>query len=337
MLIDPNRIKVPQHRLDSNALLLHNMGVTKLTGGRLDAGETMAFSRQLEAVQAAIITTDFPALKARQLIPLATDVPSFSDSFVWRRRIASGNAEWISSEADDIPEVAGKYVEDRAPIRLYGIGFSYGIIESQKAALLNINLPSDKALDAKEEAERFGDNVAAFGDSDRGIAGFLNATDSMGVVIEPTTGYTLNIAAATGVQVLDNLNKFTQSVFVASSEVYETKRIVVDTTTWSIITTKRLGDNDGRTVIQAWREANPGVDIVSWNKTNLAAASGTGPRWVAYDPNVNKVKLVWPTAYQQIPPQARNLRFVVPGYAEIGGVVILKPLSMRYLDGIVFA
>lgn len=336
MRIDPKLIVVPQHRLDANAAILHSMGITKSDGERLDAGETLAFSRQLEVVQAEIITTDFPALKARQLLPLATDVPPNSGSFVWRRRKAVGDPKWIDNEADDIPEVAASYVEDRSPLRFYGIGYSYGMLEAEAASRLGISLPSDKALDAAEAAERFGDYVAAFGDTDRGIPGFLKAEDTMGVKITPTAGYTLNVATATGLQLLDNLNLFSDALKLLTVDVHEAKRIIIDPRSYSIISLKRVSDTDNRTVLQAWREANPGKEIVSWTHASTASATG-GVRWTAYDPDVRKVKLVWPVKYRSIPPQARNMRFVVPGYSEIGGAVIMKPASVLYLDGIVFA
>ena len=72
----------------------------------------------------------------------------------------------------------------------------------------------------------------------------------------------------------------------------------------------------------------------SWYKLNTADAAGTGPRALFYKRSPEVLELVIPQDFEQLPPQAKNLAFVVPCHARCGGVVVRYPVAMLYLDGI---
>ena len=54
---------------------------------------------------------------------------------------------------------------------------------------------------------------------------------------------------------------------------------------------------------------------------DFADAAGTGPRMLTYQRDPEILELIIPQDFEQFPPQARNLAFVVPCHARIGGVV----------------
>ena len=76
------------------------------------------------------------------------------------------------------------------------------------------------------------------------------------------------------------------------------------------------------------------TDVDFWHKLDLADAAGTGPRMVTYQRDPEVLELVIPQEFEQFPPQARNLAFVVPCHARVGGVVVYYPLAIVYTDGL---
>ena len=54
---------------------------------------------------------------------------------------------------------------------------------------------------------------------------------------------------------------------------------------------------------------------------------------VAYQRDPMVLQLEIPQEFEQFPPQARGLSFVVPCHARIGGVHMHYPLAVAYMDG----
>jgi hypothetical protein len=88
-----------------------------------------------------------------------------------------------------------------------------------------------------------------------------------------------------------------------------------------------------RSIIEWFRATYPGVMLDTWYKAKGAGAGGTD-RMVAYTLDPDHLQGYIPQEFEQLPVQERNLEFVVPCHARIGGVAVYYPLSMSYGDGI---
>lgn len=311
-------------------------GRGRMRGRRLDAGETMLLSRMVEHVQAEVVKAEYAELKARKIIPLASGIPEGAETFTYRIRTQAGRARWISNGADDLPAVSAYYTEASSKIRTVGIDFRYTVTELLSASMSGISLNADLALDAREAVERFIDYVAALGDSSVGVYGFLKGEDAWGVDLDTVAdGYTGTWGgAATGATMLADLQKFGQSVWLKSGGVYTAKRLILDDASYSDAATKPYSATIPDTVLEVFLRSSPSVrEVIPWSMCNTADAQNNGARWVAQDPRPDAQKLIAPVAYRALPPQARGLYLEVPGYARFGGVVIEKPMTMVYLDG----
>jgi hypothetical protein len=71
--------------------------------------------------------------------------------------------------------------------------------------------------------------------------------------------------------------------------------------------------------------------VDQWNKLNAAGAGGVS-RAVCYMRSEEVLAGVEPQAFEQFPPQWRNLEAVIPTHSRIGGVRIQYPLAVAYMD-----
>jgi len=343
MLILPKNYRCNPSNLAAVGAILSTINLDALNipgrklGKRVDAGETMAVTRQLEHVQAQIVQTRFPELMLRKLVPLDTSVPAYAKSFTWRREQESGEAKWMGDQgADDAGNVSGFIQEESTLIREIEINHQYSVVDLMMAAAIGHPLASADALKARRAVERFIDRWGAFGDATRGIGGLLKGEEKYGVHLQVVgDGYTGNWGdTATGPTMVDDLNKFANSVELRSDGAWTAKRLVLDPASHFNARTKRYSDQYPDTVLQVFLQNHPTVtEVVSWNRCALADAGSDGPRWIAYDPNLEVCRLVCPVDYQALSPQADGMLIKVPGYARFGGVVIEEPMGIEYLDG----
>ncbi len=308
-------------------------------GVKFDAGETMVFTRMLEHVQADVVEQDFPELQYRNLIPLDGSVNAGADTFKWRREFISGKARWGANGADDAPLVTATFKEEYTAIKEIVIAHQYTVTELLGAQMAGVQLSSRLAVDAREAVERFADRVAALGDDTRGIGGLLKGVDKYGVDLQTQSGdgYTgsFNDSGATGATMLADLHKFAMSLWINSKQTASAKRLIIDTASYARIATTPTSDtHPDKTVLQSFLESSPTVkEVVPWIWADGADADNDGPRWVAYDPSLSVLRLIFPVEYRALPPQAVNYMIKIPGFARFGGVVIEKPLGVAYLDG----
>ena len=86
------------------------------------------------------------------------------------------------------------------------------------------------------------------------------------------------------------------------------------------------------TILRSFLANNPYIrNIDQWYRLDGAGAGGKN-RGIVYKRDPMVLEGVVPLDFEQLPPQARNLEFVVPCQARCGGVKIYQPSAMRYVD-----
>lgn len=296
---------------------------------RFDAGETATFARQLESIAARTYDVVYPELKAELLIPAAGDVNPGAEYYTWRSYDRAGQAVRIANYADDLPRVDVKGSENTTPIAGYGDSYGYSIQDLRRAKMAGVDLDQKRALTARELVARKIDAVAAFGDSAVGIPGFLN--NSNVPLVSPATG---GWATATDLQILNDLYAIERAIVQTTKDIEQPDTLVLGPTHMGLIATKPLGTNADHTILEVFlKRARYIKNVESWYQMELANAGLNGPRVMAYRRDPTKVELVLPVPYDQEPPQAKNLAFVVNCHARCGGTVFHYPKSAAYMDG----
>jgi hypothetical protein len=74
------------------------------------------------------------------------------------------------------------------------------------------------------------------------------------------------------------------------------------------------------------------TNVEQWYKLETADEGLDGPRIMAYQRSPEVISLVVSQEFEQMPPQAKNLSFLVPCHARFGGVKVVYPLAAAYGD-----
>ena len=299
-------------------------------GNRRDAGETAAFLRQLEYVYSQTYDIKHAALRAREFIPVDSSVPTGADSYTYQQWDMFGEAKIIANYGDDLPRVDVQAKEFTAPIKSLGNAYGFSIQDVRRAAMSGASLETRRAAMARRAHEQAIDEIGAFGNAAAGLPGFLNNTN-IPIVAPDNAPW----ATATALEIIADLNKLTNSIITVTKDVEKPDTLILDLASFQLVNTMPMsstGDAD-KTVLKFFLDNNPYIQAIdSWTKLEDAGAAGV-TRIVAYRRDPEVLQMVIPQEFEQLPPQARNLEFVIPCHSRKGGVKIHYPLACAFMDG----
>lgn len=303
-----------------------------------DANETLFLQRQLEQVRAKIFETEYPELKGRRLFPLATDIAASAETYVYFVYDMAGQAKVIANGVDDLPRIEVKASERTGKVRQVGDSYGWSINEMREAVRIGADLSMRKARAAARAIEdciegllaRGRDNTAP--NVDLGIPGFVNNADVAGIGNADVVSLTNWTEDSEPNDIYSDLVKLAVKVPNRNGNLHVPDTMLLPPARYNIAATMRMSDFDSRTVLQAFLAGNPWIRSVDyWNPLTGAGVDGKD-RAVVYKRDPDILECVIPQDFEQLPPQARNLEFVVPCLARCGGVKIYRPYAVAYGD-----
>jgi hypothetical protein len=329
--------------------------VPELADGRLDAtwSGTGMFARQLEYIYTETFDLEWPAFKARKLVPVDNRVPSGAEFFTYRSYAKSGSlAEVTHTYTDDAPQ--GDVYATEWPQRIVSLRSAYGysIQDMRAAAYSGVPLEAKKAETAREMIERKIEDLAAFGEKKitqplggqmYGLfnAPSVNGTDQVSSgtwqaqwEADSSEGKSTSIEAMKGdiaamIQTIINQTK-------AEAGAPGTLSVVWPTPVYSFLATTTRNtefDATGQTLLEYFGKVFQFASQDVWNRADKAASSGTAGRIMLYEKNPRVLSLIISQEFEQFAPQIRNMGFVIDCHARCGGVEVRYPLRMTYMDG----
>ena len=315
--------RVDDRQKEDAGRLLHNCGV------RFDAGEAAHFARQLEFVKAQTYDIAFGRLKSLSFLPLDTSAPEGAESITYRQWDEVHAAKVIANMADDLPQVDVFAREFTSPVSSLGAAYQWSIQDIRRAALAGSQFDLRKARAARMSIDRRIDEIGAFGIPEKSTTGFLNNAN-VPIFVLPNAGAWTGL---TPLQVLANMNALAQSVVDATLEVEEPNTMILDTTSYGHVASTPISGGDGTdTILTVFLRNSPYITSVQqWSKLNTAGAASV-PRAVVYDRSDRVLTYNIPLLFEQLPPQARNLSFVVSVHSRVGVVEMHYPLAIAYAD-----
>ncbi len=302
---------------------------------RFDAKTSLFLAQQLETIESAVYNIEYPELKWRRFIPVDGSYDEGVETISYYEYDMFGMAEWIANYAKDLPNVSIRGEKFSSTVEGIGASYHYSTQDLRAAAFANIPLTSELAEAAAEFIERKLDEAAAFGAPELNMGGFTNATNvPIDTAADNGAGSTFWVDK-TSDQILADLHALTVAQWEETVELHPPTNLILPTSLYGLIATKRIGVDVGTTVLQMFGQMNPWVSVQgvdSWNRLETASATGT-PRIVCYKKNPRVVKAAMPMEVKQYEPERRSLGFSNPLEARFGGVLVRMPLAMRYLDG----
>lgn len=296
---------------------------------RLDAAESVFYSRQLEHIAPQLYNVKYADLMARKLIPTIAGVAEWAKVFTYRGVEQFGTAKVIADMADDLPTADVKGAEVSSRIVTVGSSFWYSKDEIKAAQAMGVPLEFMKAEAARRAVEQKIDTLIATGDATSGIVGLLDATGMTTVTAGTKTagGTAWSLTGVADEIVLDVLALVSKLV-LDSKGIFQKFRIVLPIDKYNILAQKRMGDGSNMTLLAYIKASSPYVeDIFPWY---VCSTSGTGAvtQMCAFPADPRVVGAIVPREFTMEMPQDRNLASVINCTAKCGGVAKFYPSAI---------
>lgn len=304
-----------------------SMGFDEL---RADANETILFARQLDYVKARVYERKYPALMGGVMVPDSTEAPEYAETITTRVFDQVGIAKIVANYADDLPRADVRSVERTVRVRTIGDAYGYNINEVRASRAVGRPLDTMKARAARRAVEQKLNRIKFTGDADYNMIGLLNNPNVAQVVA--TTG-NWSATATTGAQILADLNALYNAIIMQSNGIHRPNMLALPPVKMTMASSKPLDGMPGQTALSFWRQQHPEVRVEPIFEMVGAGAGGTDVAFLyELDEENLRHELVMP--FNQLPPQARNLEFVVNCMARSAGVQIDYPLAFAKMEGI---
>jgi hypothetical protein len=267
-------------------------------------------------------------------MPVSYDAGPAAETITYRQWSDFGMAKIISNYADDFPMVDSLVQEYTSRIHSIGSGYQYSVMDLRRSAMSGAQLDQRRARACRRMMENKLEDLAAFGDTDAGMTGFLNNAN---VPLVSDLDWNWDAAATTGLAMVNQLNAAITTMVTLTKETIVPDTVALDLASYNRFAT-RLCSTTGDTTNTAlgfFLQTSPYIkNVVSWDKLALADANGTAPRVVIYKNDPEILTLEIPQEFEQMDPQSKNMSFTIDCHARCGGVIVYYPMGMYYIDDI---
>jgi hypothetical protein len=325
-----------------------------MRGFHRDAAESLFFARQLEYIRPGLFEVLYPALEAKNYIPLETAIAPGAEIFTYRAMDKVGRAQLIKDYATDPPRVDVMGIEKSQQIR--GISDMYGYTTQELRAAMLAQLPLDvrKAMAARYAVALLVDEVLWYGHADvnaeQSTAGLDAAALNAGMVglanLANTTSFTTPTGSASSQlwrrknadEIVADMHAVVNNIVRTTLGIHRPDSLILPLAAYNIASTKRMGDGSNQTCLDFFLATSPYVKNVDpsyrLDAAQSANWSGTTGRAIAYEKNPERLAGLLPLEFEQMPPQQEHFEIRTACHARIGGVVAFYPKSVSYMDGI---
>lgn len=299
---------------------------------RQDAGESLFFERQLESIESRIYEYKRRELKYRELIPVSNRDAAGSSVIVYYLYTKIGMAKIIANPADDLPRADVFAQEHTAKVHQIGDSFGYSTKELRRAQISQTPMEMMK-VDALRRAFREKESSIAWnGDAEHGMIGIFD-NPNIPQDQAPLNGGATSRAWAdkTPDEILDDISAITGSITDVTNDVHEANTLCLPIAQHNLIAKKARSTTSDTTILGFVMDPKNGFGIDRIER--LPECKGAGPAgsdlMLAYERTPEVLELRIPMEVELLPPERRNLEFLVNAESEIAGTVVRYPLAMR--------
>ena len=317
---------------------------------RLDAGESVFFRRQLEAIDSTLYKIERPLLMARQLAPKVANIGETEREYTYRQFETYGEAKIIDQKAGDAPRVELQGREYTSRIKDIGVSYGFSVFDIRAAAAKGMQLDSMEAMGAMQAVEEKIDHLCAFGSTAHDMKGLVNhgSVDAALTAITKTAGGTTWLSSgvpnATGKEVVRDVNYLVDTLwakFKQAPGLAGRITVVLPAAEYAYASSLPMGDNADKTALQYLRSNNERIlEILPWHKLQAGTYGSTDTATLTYNRAIAYVKspqvcgLVIPREFRSENWQYRGFLVDVPTSASCGGAIIRYPVAFEYMDGV---
>src|SRR5580704_13117672 len=141
--------------------------------------QSVFLKEQLQHVMNQAFQESFPALKARNFIPVNRSIPPAAETVTARIWDSYGEARVLNPNADDFPSVSVGQRQDFAAIKSLGCYFEYSVMDLRRSQMAGTGLDSRLATAARQTIESKIDKLAVYGEERSGIKGLFSGNSDI--------------------------------------------------------------------------------------------------------------------------------------------------------------
>jgi len=315
------------------------LGIQTADGNALhtDAGESLFLERQLESVESRLYEKKLRELKYRQYLPVTGVAGAGAAVVSYYLYTKVGMAKIIANPSDDLPRSDVFATRHTQQIHNEGTSFGYSTRDLRQAVFAGVPLDTMKADSARRAIHELENTLAWNGDTSHGIVGFL-AHPNIPTVQAPldATAATREWSGKTPDEIIDDIRLMTSGIRQATRGVHQGNVLLLPIAQYDIIALTSRATFSDMTILEFVTKPNNsfGLTKIDWLIELEGAGTGATDMALCYELDDEVVQMHIPMEMQMLPPQARNMEFIIPVEAEIGGVVVRYPLACRTLYGI---
>jgi hypothetical protein len=291
---------------------------------------------QLQHIIPGVLRKPYAEIVYPRICPVSFEVNPGATSIkrtIWDR---TGNYDLISDAADDLPRSGVKVGEIVNEIREFGGAFDYTQSELLAAKMAGVALTPERADAVRDAYERRNNTTCLFGRAGTGLRGMLNhpAIDRV-VVTGNSSDAWFNDPNTTPQQMLDLLNFGVTQMRLNSKQIENPNTVLMGESDHRIVSTTSRSSTDNTSVLELFMKQNPGITSVEpINELDPANSGGnlSARRMLFYRKDPTKGKFHIPLPLTFLPPQPKNLKFIVPSMSKIGGFIPDFPLAFLYIE-----
>ncbi len=268
----------------------------------------------------------FPALKARNFIPVNRSIPAAAETVSARIWDSYGEAKILNPNADDFPSVSVGQREAYAPVRSLGCFFEYSVMDLRRSELAGTGLDAKLAIAARQTIESKIDRLAVNGDENVGIKGLCNHDgiakhdlgkwfDEKGKALKPAD------------HMLADINLLVSTIAEDTNNILLPDTLLLPVKHFAYLAQTPFSSNSQVTILNYLLSNNPYIKNVDY-WVHLK------DKCVIYPRTPQALEMYLPLEFEMIEPQAVGMNIRVHCHARFGGVQIYTPKAFAYGAGI---
>jgi len=318
----------------------------KANGLRVDAGETLAYSRELEYVHAEVVEVKFPELSWRQIIPIKSGAPLGAEAHRWFETSAGfGEAAFLNGLAtEDFPTVEPLGGENTGVIRSAGAKYLVTVQDLRAAAMMKRHVETEKAKLVRRAMETILEKatIGTYNTTMGGFKGIAHDDNSTSYTPHATAGSNGNwftvIAAGTPEKVVHDVQSACEAAFIETKGAFNqfdlflppALGVLLDRPMSILVNSVRT--NLLQTVGQYMLSSIPYLRSIKTDVHRLANAGNAKHRVLLYPRDPEVFDAFIPLDFEQFAPQLSGMAFATHCHLRYGGIRMKHIKAVRRFD-----
>ncbi len=299
-----------------------------------DAGEGAFLERDLELIEARVYEYKLRELKFRRLFPVSNEGMG-SDTIAYDIVRGAGIARIIANGADDLPRADTFVDRFYAVVRPVGISFGYTTQELRNAAFANKPLEAMRGAAARRGMEEKLSDLAWNGDSAFNIVGILdNPNIPQSQVAAPASGSDKSWSGGdkTPLEIIADITGAISDIVTNTNQVHRPDTLVLPVAQYEYLVKTPYSNRVPMSIMRYLIDPLNKVGLTTIEQAPELASTGPASedQMLLYEKTDEVLQFRIPMELRAMPPEQRNLEFLINMEAECAGLVVRYPLACSF-------